>query len=114
MVSKMGSESSPKSLQQNVKNDVKNVQIWTAKFVPIIVQSEIATLRHFLPRGHFWEFFVAYFDLGFCRFLGASWASLGSLGRFLTQKPAKTLGFLTFLNRVPGASDGYFGILFFV
>ena len=93
MVSKMGSKSSPKSLQQNVKNDAKNVQIWTAKFVPIIVQSEIATLRHFLPRRHFWGFFVAYFDLGFCRFLGASWASLGSLGWLMDPKTFKNFCF---------------------
>ena len=46
---------------------------------PKIVQNEIASLRHFLPRRHFWGFFLA----DFFRAFGALWVLLGRLLGFL-------------------------------
>ena len=60
------------------------------KGVPKHVQSEIAGLRHFLPRRHFLGFFAAFFCMAFWSSLGVSWASLGLLeallGSFKSEK----------------------------
>ena len=60
------------------------------KGVPKHVQSEIAGLRHFLPRRHLLGFFVAFFCMAFWSSLGVSWAALGPLeglmGGLWTQK----------------------------
>ena len=57
---------------------------------PIRVQNEIATLRHFLPSQHFFDFLLVDFRSGLWRSLGASWAALGFLegllGGLWTQK----------------------------
>ena len=48
---------------------------WVPKWVPKHVQSEIAGLRHFLPRRHFLGFFWQIFAWRF----GGPWVSLGRL-----------------------------------
>ena len=88
---------------------------WDQKWVPFGVQNEIATLRHFLPRMHFFDFFLVAFCSGLWRSLGASWAALGFLegllGGLWTQKRVKTLSFLRFLKRVFEAPDGPLGLI---
>ena len=83
--------------------------------VPKHVQSEIAGLRHFLPRRHFWGFFVADFCMAFWSSLGVSWAALGFLegllGGLWTQKRVKTRSFLRFLKRLFKAHDGPLGLI---
>ena len=49
------------------------------KLVPLGVQNEIATLRHFLPRIDFLGFFLVSFGRAF----GALWVLLGRLLGFL-------------------------------
>ena len=77
--------------------------------------SEIAGLRHFLPRRHLLGFFLAFFCMAFWRFLGVSWAALGFLegllGGLWTQKRVKTHGFLRFLKRLFKAPDGPLGLI---
>ena len=67
-----------------------------------LLKNEIAGLRHFLPRRHFWGFFLAIFCMGLWSSLGASWAALGFLEAFLgglwTQKRVKNQGFFRFLK----------------
>ena len=69
---------------------LKTVQFWARKLVPKIAKNEIAGLRHFLPRQHFWGFFWSDFCMAFWRSLGVSWAALGPLeglmGGLWTQK----------------------------
>ena len=82
---------------------------------PKIVQNEIASLRHFLPRRHFWGFFLA----DFFRAFGGLWVLLGRLLGFLeallgglwTQKRVKTRGFLRCLKRLFKAHDGPLGLI---
>ena len=73
-----------------LRNDDKKVQFWLAKFGPKSEENEIATLRHFLPEGQFFGFFVVDFCMAFWRSLGVSWAALGPLeglmGGLWTQK----------------------------
>ena len=72
------------------KKCLKNVQLWALKWVPKIVKSEIAGLRHFLPSKHFFSFFPGFFCMAFWSSLGVSWAALGPLegllGGLWTQK----------------------------
>ena len=97
------------------KTCLKQVQIGVRKLVPIFIQSEIAGLRHFLPRRHFWGFFLADFCMAFWRSLGVSWAALGFLegllGGLWTQKRVKTTCFLRFLKRLFKAHDGPLGLI---
>ena len=85
-------------------------ECWVPKWVPKHVQSEIAGLRHFLPRRHLLGFFLAFFCMAFWRSLGVSWAALGFLeallGGLWTQKRVKTRGFSRFLKRLFKAHDG--------
>ena len=82
---------------------------------PKIVKNEIAGLRHFLPRRHFFDLFLSFFCMAFWRSLGVSWAALGFLeallGGLWTQKRVKTLGFLRFLKRLFEAPDGPLGLI---
>ena len=82
---------------------------------PKSVKNEIAGLRHFLPRRHFWGFFLAIFCMGLWSSLGASWAALGFLeallGGLWTQKRVKTRGFLRCLKRLFKAHDGPLGLI---
>ena len=87
---------------------------WGQKGVPKHGQSEIARLRHFLPRRHFFAFFGVFFSALWSS-LGASWAALGFLegllGGLWTQKRVKTLCFLRFLKRLFEAPDGSLGLI---
>ena len=116
----MGSKMSFNIFQTNGKNKMcktcfKKVQIWAPKLVPIFVKSEIAGLRHFLPRRHLLGFFLGDFCMAFWRSLGVSWAALGFLeallGGLWTQKRVKTLGFSRFLKRLFKAHDGPLGFI---
>ena len=82
---------------------------------PKEVLNEIAGLRYFLPRRHFWGFFLAIFCMGLWSSLGASWAALGFLeallGGLWTQKRVKTRGFLRCLKRLFKAHDGPLGLI---
>ena len=52
------------------------MQFWMPKFGFKIVENEIASLRHFLPRRHFFYFFLVVFCLGLWSSLGAFWVAL--------------------------------------
>ena len=70
------------------------------KLGPKIVKNEIAGLRHFLPRRHFFGFFLSFFCMAFWRSFGVSWAAPwyfeNLLGWFLAQKRGKTRVFIMF------------------
>ena len=106
--SKQWSRIKPK---MSLKISRKLHQKWDPKFV----KNEIAGLRHFLPRRHFWGFFLANFCMGLWSSLGASWAALGFLeallGGLWTQKRVKTRGFLRCLKRLFKAHDGPLGLI---
>ena len=89
---------------------LKTVQFWARKLFSEIVENEIASLRHFLPRPHFfWTF--GYF---FLHFLGASWDPFWVFWGFLvylwTQNVSKTKCFLRFLKGVSEAFLVSFGL----
>ena len=84
------------------------------KCVPNFIKNEIAGLRHFLPRQHFFGFFCQIFALFFgsvfCIFSALGFLE-GLLGGLWAQKRVKTHGFLRFLKRLFKAHDGPLGLI---
>ena len=72
------------------------------KWGPKMIQNEIAGLRHFLPRRHFFEFFLSFFCIAFWQTLGHFWAAFGIfeplLGVLCCKKRVKTQVCLRFLQ----------------
>ena len=58
---------------------LKTVQFWARKLALEIIFFEIASLRHFLPRRHYVDFFL----VDFVSFFGGLWVLLGRLLGFL-------------------------------